>query len=703
MTTNKQMTLVILLMTTFTTLIIAQKAPIRFGKIDDADLKMKVYAKDSAASAVILCDYGEARMDVQTSVNLAKYSIVYTFHRRVKVFKADPSVLEDFGNIEIPYRRYDAKLQEVINNLKASIYEVSNGKIIKETKLDKSGIFDKEEFKNYFTKKFALPNIKDGCIIEYTYEIKSDLFYQPRTWYFQSTYPTKWSEYRFDFLEYYIYAYNQEGYNKLTIKEKGTSALTMNVLVVDKNVDDSRRSASFAGLPSTGSDNAGTVNQTLKVTTNRWAMADVPALRNEAFITTPVDYFDKIEFQLNSIKPYGNSGRLSDISFSDSWEKFIRDQIKSGTTGKRLRQHGAIKDIVTSLTKDKTTAMDKVAAISNYIKTNISTQNGFFLADDRSNDDVISKKTGTVGDINLLFGAMLSEAGLKVTPILMSTRSHGRVAKTYPLESRFNYLLMSVNVDGNDVLLDATNAALPTTVLPFQVLNGEGLFMDVDKPRWVDLQGTKMADLTNADITIENGKILRGVISTTQKSYKGWDSRLKIAKDGADKHAKVLLEKLVGNGKLVSQKFENTTNSNDPLKGKFEFETSEFMDVNAERIYLNPMLSFGKSENLLKKPERLFPVDFAHPSEEIYNFSLKVPAGYTVEELPKPVKLQWEDGSVGFQYIVAPANTEGVVKITSKITIKKPVFSVDEYADLKKTFDQIVAKHAEQIVLKKTK
>jgi hypothetical protein len=702
MKSNKHISLVILMMTLTLSAAIAQKAPIKFGKIDEADLKMKVYPKDSAASAVILCDYGEAHMDVQTSVNTAKHSIVYTFHQRVKIFKADPSVLQDFGNIEIPYRRYDSKSQEVISNLKAIVYEVSNGKIIKETKLDKSGIFDKEEFKNYFTKKFALPNIKDGCIIEYSYEIKSDLFYQPRTWYFQNSYPTKWSEYRFDFLEYYIYAHNQEGYNKLTIKEKGTSALTMNVLVVDKNGDNSG-GGGFAGLPSSGSQNSGTVNQTLKVTTNRWAMADVPALRNEAFITTPIDYFDKIEFQLNAIKPYGNSGLQSDITFSDSWEKFIKDELKSGTTGKKLRQRGAVKDIVKSLTKDKTTAMDKIAAISNYIKTNITTQNGFFLADDRSNDDVITKKMGTVGDINLLLGAMLSEAGLKVTPILMSTRPHGRVAKTYPLESRFNYLLMSVNVDGNDVLLDATNPTLPTTILPFQVLNGEGLFMDVDKPRWVDLQGTKMMDLTNADITIENGKILRGVISTTQKSYKGWDSRLKIAKDGADKHAKALLEKLVGNGKLTSQKFENTTNSNDPLKGRFEFETAEFMDVNAERIYLNPMLSFGKSENLLKKSERLFPVDFAHPSEEIYNFSLKVPAGYTVEELPKPVKLQWEDGSVGFQYIVAPANTEGVVKITSKITIKKPVFSADEYADLKKTFDQIVAKHAEQIVLKKTK
>ena len=251
------------------------------------------------------------------------------------------------------------------------------------------------------------------------------------------------------------------------------------------------------------------------------------------------------------------------------------------------------------------------------------------------------------------------------------------------------------------MLLDAVNPALPTSILPFEVLNGEGLLMDVDNPRWINLQSNKMVDLTNADVTIENGKILRGSIATTQKSYKGWNSRVKINQEGADKYAKTMLEKLVGNGKLTSQKFENTTNSNEPLKGKFEFETSEFMDANAEHIYLNPMLSFGKSENLLKKADRQFPVDFAFPSDEIYNFSLKVPAGYVVEELPKPIKLQWEDGSVSFQYIVAPANAEGVVKITSKLSVKKPVFSAAEYQDLKKTFDQIVAKQAEQIVLKK--
>ena len=203
----------------------AQKAPIKFGKIDESDLKMTVYPKDSAASAVILCDYGDAH--VQYNKMIDAFEIVYYFHKRVKIFKADPSVLSSFGNIEIAYRNYGAKRQELITNLKAAVYTLENGKI-KESKLDKSGIFDKEEFKHFFTKKFALPDVKDGVIIEYTYEMHSNLIYQPRTWYFQSDYPTKWSEYHFAFSQYHTYAYNQEGYNKLTVNEKGRDAQTIN-------------------------------------------------------------------------------------------------------------------------------------------------------------------------------------------------------------------------------------------------------------------------------------------------------------------------------------------------------------------------------------------------------------------------------------------------------------------------------------------
>jgi Domain of Unknown Function with PDB structure (DUF3857) len=631
----KKLCLVTLLTTFFAFAASAQKAPIKFGKIDESDLKMTVYPKDSAASAVILCDYGEAREENR----IGDYVIIYEYHRRVKILKADAEVLEFFGNITIPYYKGD-----IVSDIKAVSYERQNG-VIKETKLDKSGIFTKEIYKNYFVKTIALPNIKNGVVIEYTYSVVSSYTSRPETWYFQHPYPTIWSEYRFAGIG--NYRLNQEGFNTLAI------------------------------------------NNQLNSRTKQWAMKDIPALRSEPFITTPLDYYDKIEFQYA-------------IRADDEWKKFVKDEMEFGI-GNEIKKNEGAGSIASTLTDNKPKAIDKIAAIVDYLKTNIALQSGAFLDSDRNFRDVIKKKTGTSSEVNLLLGALLKQAGFKVTPVLLSTRSHGRVAKTYPLLNRFNYILMSVEVDSTIMLLDAVDKTVPLGVLPFDVLNGEGLLLDVKKPRWISLQATKMVDLTNADVTIENGKILRGSIATTQKSYKGWNSRLKIAQDGADKHAKVMLEKLVGNGKLTSQKFENLTNSNDPLKGKFEFETSEFMDVNKERIYLNPMLAFGKTENLLKKTERLFPVDFAHPSDEIYNFSLKVPEGYAVEELPKAVKLQWEDGAIVFQYIVAPANADGVVKITSKLTIKKPIFYAAEYADLKKTFDDIVAKHAEQIVLKKIK
>ena len=246
----------------------------------------------------------------------------------------------------------------------------------------------------------------------------------------------------------------------MTINEKGREAQTINFT---ERIEPHSSSALLIAPALRKVEN---YNVTLNMTTNKWDMENVPALRGEAFITTPLDYYDKIEFQLNSIEPFNGIA----IPFSDTWEKFVKDEIKDGTTGKKLRQRGAIKDLTKSLTQDKTEPMDKIAAISNYIKTNISTQSGFFLANDRSNEDVIQKKTGTVGDINLLLGAMLSEAGFKVTPVYLSTRSHyalvGAGSDAAPLQrdlvgDYFNHAFLCVPMERDTVWLECTSSNGP--------------------------------------------------------------------------------------------------------------------------------------------------------------------------------------------------------------------------------------------------
>ncbi len=114
-------------------------------------------------------------------------------------------------------------------------------------------------------------------------------------------------------------------------------------------------------------------------------------------------------------------------------------------------------------------------------------------------------------------------------------------------------------------------------------------------------------------------------------------------------------------------------------------------------LYLNPILSFGTKENPFKAQERQYPVDFVHPKDETYLFSLTIPKDYKVSEVPKSTRIAWQDGSIKFDYIVDV--TEQKIAIKTKTVLKNPVFSAAAYPELRDFYGKIAAKHNEQIVL----
>src|SRR5690606_42045312 len=74
----------------------AQKPPIKFGDVSLEEVKMSQYALDSAATAVVLCDYGES--DLKYDQNQGFY---LTFDRitRIKILTRDGY---DHANFRIP-------------------------------------------------------------------------------------------------------------------------------------------------------------------------------------------------------------------------------------------------------------------------------------------------------------------------------------------------------------------------------------------------------------------------------------------------------------------------------------------------------------------------------------------------------------------------------------------------------------------------
>jgi len=135
-------------------------------KFDDADLSKQKSSLDENAPAEIL--YKSLHFSIDNSSN----SLIKKVFYRVKIYDKDKA--EDWLNLEIPLYKSGSD-QETLSKIKAFTYNLENGAAIA-TKVDNSSKYKSKESKNVSVTKFAFPNVKNGSVIEYQYEVTSPFY-----------------------------------------------------------------------------------------------------------------------------------------------------------------------------------------------------------------------------------------------------------------------------------------------------------------------------------------------------------------------------------------------------------------------------------------------------------------------------------------------------------------------------------------------
>lgn len=173
----------------------SQKAPIKYGTVNKEDLVNNIYAPDTSAPAVVLCDYGYySDAQFQTFRNL-----------RIKILKKEGL---DYANHTI--RTSDK------TTIRGITYNLENGEI-KETKLKSESIFKTRVYGDMYIVKIAMPNVKVGSIIDI--EMVYDLL--PNSWDFQwDNVPVKHSELVIEPTQFINFKKNFFGYIPLQINER---------------------------------------------------------------------------------------------------------------------------------------------------------------------------------------------------------------------------------------------------------------------------------------------------------------------------------------------------------------------------------------------------------------------------------------------------------------------------------------------------
>lgn len=631
----------------------------KFGDVSKSVLEMEIYEKDSTADAVVLFDVGEVFVDEKLEVR---------FKRHVRIKVLTDNGLES-GNISIGYRPDDP--EQDIRKISAESYYLDESGSMKKNKLGRRDKFDNEVSENWSEIKFTIPGLKKGSVFDYSYEMVSESPVDIPDWYFQSEYPTVWSEYRLNIPEWFNYLVYNRGFHPFTVN----TSERYNDVALFKN---------GARLDYQGTE-------------YHYIMKDAPGIENEPFMKAKIDYYSQIRFQLSN---YEFPGEFPE-NVLNTWPLLVKAVYESDNFGKRLKTNPTLKNLAKALTIDSETDLEKMIAIYEHISSVMDWNERYALFVDQNLEDLYEIGTGNSSDINLLLTQTLREAGLQADPVILSTRNNGEIVDIYPITNQFNHTIVRVIINGESYLLDGKNEYRPYNLLPASTLNGNGLVINKDQEvEWISLENKDANKVTNIiNLTISEDGNINGTLQSYNEGFFSYEKRESIFNEsaGSNEILKNIASVVFKNNENI--KVDTSTVLTDE-SNKFSFSTSFSFenDINNGIMYLQPSVSESIYENPFKLKERTYPVDFEYTFYKTLITNYVIPNGWEVEEHPESKQYNLGDGGTYRRIFKVSGN---ILSVRDDFLIGKTRFIPEEYSFLKDLYEGISQDNAELIVIKK--
>ncbi|HEY5499300.1 MAG TPA: transglutaminase domain-containing protein [Bacteroidales bacterium] len=629
-----------------------------FGKYNVEELEMKKYEKDTTAEAVVLYDRGKtAFRRVENGFN-----IVFLHTQRIKILKKAGLTWATF---EIPYY-VDEYIFEEVNELSGFTYNKSDNQYEK-TPLDLKTVYVEDKANHWKIKKFSMPNVKEGSVIELFYSISSPYFFNFRGWKYQKSIPVIYSEYVTQMIPFYTYHFIAQGINKFDGYHAEASIATRKFF----NTEFSDMNYTFV-------------------------MKDVPAFKDEAFITCPEDYIMKQDFQLTERTD------LSGVKTSvmNTWPKFIKELLKMSEIGGYMKDANSNgKKLLESMNLSLKKPMEQIQTLDEYMKSNFNWDGYRSIYANKSVRKFQETKTGNTAEINLYFVGLLKSAGLDAFPVILSTRDHGKIVADYPFEHFFNYVVAAVKVDSTFMLFDATEPLGTFGVLPERCINDKGLALknekDKDKFDWINLSLTNKSTINySIDLVPDlKTKSIKGDFRIVSNGYFANESRNNYLSDPESYKKSLIASNYVIQDTV---RVKNALESNKSIN--FIFSAKANMNVFDDKITFMPFCSFVESVNPLRQPTRTYPIDMIYKQEKVFQTVIHIPEGYKLMHSPANINIDNEDYKL---QLSTETLDQSILKIVGSYELKKEQYPSTKYDKIKDFFRLMVDRFNDEVVLQK--
>jgi hypothetical protein len=408
-----------------------------------------------------------------------------------------------------------------------------------------------------------------------------------------------------------------------------------------------------------------------------YTLDSVPAYREEEYVNSSNNYKSWIAFQMKGLN-FPLISRAGTDKTINSYQRLSEHLYDNPYFIGNLETQSISKELWAPLIQRGMTTEQKVTAIYDYIRSNMTSTYAGGFTPQNDNNKIWKNKTGSSTEINILLINTLLQAGIKSYPLLVGSRKGGYINKSFPMFSQFSHIMAYVELDGakKPMVLDAGNKYLPAGLPPYEQLNTYGLVLKSRTESFWYAIYDQSADNTNVLINAkldDQGKIT-GEMTIVHTNYSANKYINLIGKD-KESEATDALKENIPNATIESIS-DTVTNGHTRYIQKVKFSFTPPAD-NEGYVYISPSQIYGAAANPFASAERLWDIDFGYMPKENIVFDLKIPDSYVIDSMSRSLKVLMPDSSVDFSYMADRAGDN--IMMVQKIQYHKSFFKRDDY------------------------
>lgn len=603
---------------------------------DESDLKKANSLIDKSAPAEIL--YNSVRYNVLKNNQVEK-----EYYSKIKIFNKEKA--EEWLNIEIP-----VQAGEILDKYEVKIYNLSNDKV------EKISIDKKDKLKENFTKglkfyKLAVPNVLDGSIIEYSYNITTRNVFN-LTHFLEYNIPVVYEEYNLEYPDNLAYFFNSTGNHMVPRHQTSTT--------------ESRLGGSYSIY--------------------RFAYENVKPTQKELFVK------DLNRFR-GKIKPELKKFTIGYFSYEDigNWNEAAKKLNEADDFGGFLK--GDVSEILPANIKAYYDPLERANKIFSFVKENYKWNRKDGIRSDQSLKQLLKTKSGSAADINLFLIMLLRNSGIQANPMLISTVDNGILNIASPNIGNVNFLLASAKINDKMYIYDATSFNSKVNLLPERDWNDFGILLEKEKGTSMSLVNTnvsKKEQVIKASLDVDNS-IVKGIFSQKDNGMYAIESY-----DEFDINKDKYNESFKSEYGTDMKEVDSKVLPDGDFETQMKFSGGSLMDAVGNKIVMIPLLFLSAgNETFDQTEERKHQIDFISAFAREKRVELEIPENYQIVSLPKEKKIRTDDKEITYSYKVESVGNK--LTITSKVSVASQAYTKEYYPIFKQVW-KVISDAENQVV-----